>query len=417
MSTGLMQAMTDAAVNKRGQDESGKVCRLPAMPQFTVRWVEDWAALEAIRAEWDELAGCALERSPSSESWMLLPALRHLRSGAAVRVLLVYAGGRQPAGTLPLLCGVFPLEVKSRYKGLPIKVLRVWNHGYTLYPAPLLHAELAADCIRELFRWVRSEWPGSTLVEFPELRCDGAFCRVLSEVVGDDDRVSQVVGVHTRGFFRPRRSAEEYLNAIGNAHHRKEMRRQERRLAEMGRLSFERVTGGEDVASWLAEFVALEMAGWKGREGTAFGCKPEHRAYLEEIVRAASGRGELMLLSLRLDSRALALKLNFLCGDGGYTFKIAFDEAYSKYSPGTLLELENIRQAIADPGIRWLDSLALPDHEMMNRVWLDRTTILTRLVAPGRLAGELVLGLIPLLRVLKRRARAFRMSRVTRSLK
>jgi hypothetical protein len=384
---------------------AGRENGVAGAPQYSTRWVRDRTGLEEIRREWDELAGNALERSPSSESWMLLPALRDLASGTEVGVLLVYAHEQRNGDQSPRLCGVFPLEPVNGYKGLPVRLLRMWNHCYSLFPAPLLHAEHAAGCLRELFRWVRDEWPGTTLVEFPELRSDSAFFRLLSDVLTEAHLVSHVAEIHTRAFFRPRQAADEYLNAVSTPHHRHELRRQERRLSEMGALNFRSVEFGEPVAAWLDEFIALELAGWKGKEGTAFGSKESHRAFLLEVAQAAAQRRELMLLDLRLDEKPIAMKLNFICGNGGYTFKIAFDEAYSKYSPGTLLELENIRQAHANSGIRWLDSLALPDHSMMNRVWLDRIAVVSQLVAPGRLAGQLFLGLFPLLRVLKRRMR------------
>ena len=82
--------------------------------------------------------------------------------------------------------------------------------------------------------------------------------------------------------------------------------------------------------------------------------------------------------------------------------KIAFDDAFAKYSPGALLELENIRAAHANPEIHWLDSLAAPGHELMTRLWLDRLAIVTMLVAPGGLGADFVVGAFPLLRSVKR---------------
>jgi CelD/BcsL family acetyltransferase involved in cellulose biosynthesis len=156
----------------------------------------------------------------------------------------------------------------------------------------------------------------------------------------------------------------------------------------------------------LEAFVALEMNGWKGQQATAFGSKVGDLAFLEEVAHSAAQCEELMLLGLWLDDKPLALKLNFLCGDGGYTFKIAYDETYSKYSPGVLLELENIRQAHSETNLTWLDSLALRNHPMVNRIWLDRATIVTQLVAPGRTVGKLVLGLLPLLGTAKNMLRS-----------
>ena len=51
-----------------------------------------------------------------------------------------------------------------------------------------------------------------------------------------------------------------------------------------------------------------------------------------------------MMLALCLDDEPVALKLNLLCPGGGHTFKIAYDERLEKFSPGVLLELENIRR-------------------------------------------------------------------------
>lgn len=379
---------------------------VPPASRLTVHLVDDWDRLDSIRSEWDELAANALEPSPSSEAWMLLPSLHCLAAGSAIKVLLMYASEAHGPDSPPLLCAVFPLEVIPRYKGLPLRTLRMWNHMYSLLPAPLLRAEWADDCVRRLLAWVNSEWWGATLLEFPELRTESAFFRVLSDVLREDGAASLMQETHTRALFRPRRTAAEYLEAISTAKHRHEMRRQERRLSELGRLEYDELTPESDVAAWLEELVALEMSGWKGQDGTAFGCNASHRAYLAEVVKGAKERGGLMMLALRVDDKAIAMKLNFLSGPGGYAFKIAYDEAYFKYSPGTLLELENIRRLHARTSIVWMDSLAVPNHALINRVWLDRATIATMLVAPGGVLAELWLSVLPMMRWLRRRFRS-----------
>lgn len=378
---------------------------VPPASRLTVHVVDDWGRLDSIRSEWDDLAANAVEPSPSSEAWMLLPALHCLAAGSAIKVLLMYAGEAPGPDGRPLLCAVFPLEVIPRYKGLPLRTLRMWDHMYSLFPAPLLRDEWAEDCVRRLLAWMDSEWRGATLLEFPELRTDSVFFRVLSDVLRQDGTANLLEEAHTRALFRPRRTAAEYLEAVSTARHRHEMRRQERRLSELGSLAYDELAPESDVTTWLDELVALEMSGWKGQDGTAFGCNPSHRAYLAEIVKGAQERGGLMMLALRLDGRAIAMKLNFLTGSGGYAFKIAYDEAYFKYSPGALLELENIRRLHARPHLAWMDSLAVASHALKNRVWLDRTTIATMLVAPGGAVGELCLSLLPLLKWLKRRFR------------
>lgn len=370
-------------------------------PQFVAQVIDRWEDLEPLRPEWDRLAQHALEPSPSAESWTLIPALRYLVSEQAVRVVLIFREA-DTAGGPRALCGIFPVEFRSRYKGLPIGTVRIWDHLYSLAAAPLMHASHATQCVRAFLAWASHGRPRATLVEFPELRPEGAFFRVLSEVLRQDDIASLVTDLHSRAIFRPRESIEDYLSGVGNAHHRKETRRQERRLSELGELRYEQLPLGEDPDSWVNEFVALEMQGWKGRQGTAFGCDPKHHSYLTEMVRAAQASGRLMILVLRLNGQAVAMKLNVLAAPGSFSFKIAYDEAYSKYSPGVLLELENIRRLHASRTIGWMDSLALADHPMLDRLWLDQTAIATLLVAPNSRLGEIILGGLPLMRAVKR---------------
>ena len=106
-----------------------------------------------------------------------------------------------------------------------------------------------------------------------------------------------------------------------------------------------------------------------------------------------------MMLALRIDGKAIAAKLNFLVGNGGYSFKIAYDEQLERYSPGVLLELENIRRLHARSDLAWMDSLAVPQHSMIERLWPGRAGFASLLIAPGRLAGRVLLAARPLLRL------------------
>jgi len=368
---------------------------------FTVRVFDDWRELEALQSDWEELATNALEPSPSAESWMLIPAMRHGLPGSNVRAALVFASHTGSEERPPLLCGVFPIEEQSRYRGLPARVVRLWNHIYSLFPAPLLRRDCAVECLRAFFKWVAVEQPAHTVIEFPELRADSALFGILTETLAQDSLTHLVTDAHVRAFFRPKADAERYLASVGTAHHRHEWRRQERRLSETGTLVYDSLGSPQDVGKWLDEFIELEMTGWKGKEGTAFGSNASHRAWLEEVVRSAAQRGRLMMLALRLNDRAVALKLNFLSPPGSYAFKIAYDETLSKFSPGVLLELENVRRLHSNPAIGWMDSLAAPGHSLMDRVWTDRTPIISLLIAPGRFLGRILLSSFPLLRTLK----------------
>ena len=52
-----------------------------------------------------------------------------------------------------------------------------------------------------------------------------------------------------------------------------------------------------------------------------------------------------------------------------------------------------------------MDSCAVPNHFMINRLWKDQRTIQHLIVSTGRRRGNLLVGLLPLLRAAKRTAR------------
>jgi len=110
------------------------------------------------------------------------------------------------------------------------------------------------------------------------------------------------------------------------------------------------------------------------------------------------------MLALVVGGRTVAMKCNVLAGAGSYAFKITYDEDYARYSPGVLLEMENIRRFHSRGDLQWMDSCADPGNWMMNRIWPDRRRIATLVVPGGNFAGPLFIRALPLMRRLKRMA-------------
>jgi hypothetical protein len=108
------------------------------------------------------------------------------------------------------------------------------------------------------------------------------------------------------------------------------------------------------------------------------------------------------MFGLYLDGEPIAMKVNFLAAPGAFAFKIAYDERYSKYSPGVQLELENIRRLHAQESVEWMDSCAVPNHFMINRMWKERRTIKYMRISTGRILGNVEIGVRTFLRTLLR---------------
>ena len=77
---------------------------------------------------------------------------------------------------------------------------------------------------------------------------------------------------------------------------------------------------------------------------------------------------------LDLDDRPIAMLVNFLTPPGSFSFKIAYDEDYARFSPGVLIQLENL-QVLARSEIQWMDSCAVENHPMINSLWAERRNL------------------------------------------
>lgn len=365
---------------------------------FSVTVLTDPTALNEYSGALDELARAPLEPNVFYEPWMLLPSLKAFGQESSFAFVLVFG---QRAGMRPLLCGFFPLEMTNRYHGLPVRTARLWAYLHFYWCAPLIRDGCEHDCLRALFDWLRSDQSQCSLIELRSLPAEGPLARALVDVVNEVGLPRYIPELYTRALLRRARDAESCIRSALPGRRLKELNRVQRRLAEKGRLTFEQITPEANVSEWIDGFLELEAKGWKGKAGTALAATREKRQFFVESARSAFARGQLMMLRLRLNDRAIAYKCNFLSG-GAFAFKIAYDEEYGSYSPGVHLELENIRRFHALDGIEWMDSCADSGHFMANHLWSERRTIQTTVVAVrGRFNG-LRLSVLPFLRWAKR---------------
>jgi hypothetical protein len=383
------------------EPDSGK-SQIDRNLQFSVRVLNKPACLQEYCEALSELARCSSEPNVFYEPWMLRPALKAFGENASFAFLLMFG---QRAGVRPLLCGFFPLLITDHYRGLPVRAARLWSYLHFYWSAPLIRAGYEDPCVRSLLEWVCSKDSRCSLMEFASMPAEGPIARALIDVINGLDLPRYISDLHTRAMLRRASDAESCIRKALPGRRLKELGRVRRRLAEKGALTLEELAPEGNVSEWIESFLALEADGWKGRAGTALASTAAKRQFFAESARAAFASGQLMMLRLCLDGRAIACKCNFLSPPGAFAFKIAYDEEYSSYSPGVHLELENIRRFHAMAGLEWMDSCAVADHFMANHLWSDSRAIQTTVVAvQGRLSGLLV-SLLPLLKWTKQSLR------------
>ena len=324
--------------------------------------------------QWSSLALEAAEPNPFYEPWFVLPSLSNLGDQEDCFLLTSWAGER--------LTGLLPLIWPRRYYGYRVPHVAAWLHDNAFCAVPLVARGSEARFWRDLLAFLDHDPRRAVFLHCPELPAGGPLNAALDAVLEVDGRHSAIIDKAERAMLSSNLSPDAYLAEAMSAKKRKELRRQHKRLAEEGELSFERHDDSERIGHWISDFLKLEAAGWKGDAGSALSCEAQTRGFFTEALTGAADAGKLERLALRLNGKPIAMLANFVTSPGVFSFKTAFDETYARFSPGLLLQIENL-DLLARQDVDWADSCAVPGHSMIERIWREKRTIIARNIAIG----------------------------------
>ncbi len=345
---------------------------------------------------WDKLSRYALEPNVFYESWSLLPALERLVPAAAqVAILLVWQDK-----THSQLLGLFPLIEERTYQKCPVCHWTNWLHLHCPLGTPLIHRDQVIPTLKALFEWLHED-SNATVFSLHKLPLEGDFVKHLRVFAHTHGHLLDEQDTWERAILQAGQSAEDYIMGSQRKKKLKEYSRLRRRLEELGELEFQVLLPGHynHLHQWVNEFLQLEERGWKGRDLTALSSKPDERQFAESLIHNAAERGQLMMLKMMLDGKVIAIKLNLLSAtQGAYALKIAYDEQYAAYSPGVLLELENIYTVLDDTNLSWMDSCAIPNHPMINKLWNQRLKMVNLHISTNRPLSKTLMHTMRLLK-------------------
>lgn len=325
----------------------------------------EWAE-PAARNRWQALADHAATPNPFFEPWYLAPALEAFDKEGNVKLLVVEIEGQ--------LIGLMPLRTSSHYGRWPLPHRTTWLHANAFFGAPLVQAGYEKLFWQAVLDWADAA-PGKALfLHLQAMPLDQTITQALLNLAACENRTVALVARERRALLQSSLAPETYFANALTGKKRKELRRQYARLAEQGALSFERTQTADGIGQWIDRFLHLENSGWKGKSGSAMICAPQTEAIFRTALEQAATLGKLERLSLNLDGRPIAMLANFITPPGSFSYKTAFDEAYARFSPGVLLQRENL-SLLERPDIAWCDSCAAPDHPMIDSLWTERRSI------------------------------------------
>ncbi len=347
----------------------------PARPRGVLHLLDTQTVnSKAFLEDWKALARRAAEPNPFFEAWFTLPSFEQFADSDAFKIAAYWVGGR--------LAGIMPLKHSSDYYGHSLPHVGTWLHDHSFCGAPLVAKGHETGFWTALFGCLDQNPGQAFFLHLPALPENGALERALESLLAETSRATAIVERSERAMLASDLSAEDYLAEAMSAKKRKELRRQKKRLSEIGDLTFERLEGTECLEPWIEQFLTLEAAGWKGEAGSALKDNAASYGFFADTMYACAHEGKLERLALRLNGKPIAMLANLISSPGSFSFKTAFDEDYARFSPGLLLQIENL-DILERRDIAWSDSCAVEGHSMIERIWREKRSFVSRNVAIG----------------------------------
>ncbi len=178
----------------------------------------------------------------------------------------------------------------------------------------------------------------------------------------------------------------------------KNIRRYLRRAEEtVGSLTIATITDPAEVVDAIARYGQLELAGWKGKEGTALA--PDNlqgQFYADTLGRFATS-GQALVMELRTSERLIASRLFIRHERMWIILKTTYDETLSTFAPGRLLLHAVLERAFAE-----MPGGAIEFYTNASRDQAEWATALRPIPHHQILRYELAAGLLGILKPLRR---------------
>jgi hypothetical protein len=278
------------------------------------------------------------------------------------------------------------------YARLPVPHVVNWLHFHSFLGTPLVRAGAERDFWKAVLQLLDQEAWAKSFLHLTGLVEGGPVHRGLVDAARELGRPCDTVHRSERALLESELSAQAYYEQTVRKKKRKELKRLSGRLSELGTVKLRALGSADELQPWSEAFLELERSGWKGERGSALACDTGTAAFFRDVVEGAFHAGRLDFLRLDLDGRPLAMLVNFVAPPGSFSFKIAIDEDYARFSPGVLIQIENLK-TLERGGIGWMDSCAAEDHPMINSLWAERRKLVRVTVPLAGAANRTTFGL------------------------
>jgi len=323
-------------------------CPLPSQEtssQFTTVSIDQ---LDLLSKEWRALAStneaCA---EPFFQPEWFLAFARAFESNRPIQLVTGHRD-KQLAGIAAFVA------CSSFFASIPARTLRSLS-GIHSCRFDLIHAAKEPSRLAKSLWASLREQTGWDVIEALDVPDDGAFMHLLRHANRDGFLIGTWSTRKSPYLPLPPSDSDPFQNCpVRFKSFRSRLKSKVRKLRQEGSVSFD--THTTDYNDTLIQFFALESSGWKGAQGSSISSNPSLVRFYSSIVEEYAQRGYLRMYSLTVDSKPIAMQLGLLMNGCYYAPKVAYDEAFARFSPGQLL-VQHVITDLTNAGVKKYDFL------------------------------------------------------------
>jgi CelD/BcsL family acetyltransferase involved in cellulose biosynthesis len=289
--------------------------------------VDRLAELHRHADAWNALAFDAPPRFPtSSYAWVSSHFEHGLQPGESWRCIFAYEGEDRLVGVLPLIADG--------------RGLRTPHDGHTIAVGPLL----AAPVLDALLRGAFSSEPRANWIEVADVVASSPFMAQL------EGHLHLVLTRRPGSYLRVDGDQKEYQASLSK-NFRSNQKKAANKLRKLADVETAFLTGDDASSAQLPEFAPVEASGWKGRESSAIQASEKTMAFYATLADRLAEAGWLEWHFLRAEGKAIAANLAVRFNRSVLVWKLAYDEAHKRCSPGGMLFQALVDRTFPDPEI------------------------------------------------------------------
>lgn len=254
------------------------------------------------------------------------------------------------------LTAVLPLR-QVRQRGA--RMLESLSNYYTSLYAPLFAAETQFNDLQSMLTSAVCQSGGAQIMRFAPMAPDSSDYNGLLQALRAAGWVPLTFFCFGNWFLKVEGGWEGYLKKRSGSLRSSIKRANSKFSGAAG--SLEVITNAQDLEAAIAAYTHVYAASWK---------KPEpYPDFVPSLIKLVAARGMLRLGIARLNGEPIAAQLWIVGEDKASIYKVAYDEAYSDYSPGTVLTSFLMKHVIEVDGVSEVDFLIGDDK--YKQLWMS----------------------------------------------